>query len=187
MIEQLDNLLQKNSFNRRRSATYLLASALAITSLPGVSWSQEHSDTDKAVAEFEWQLPATPVSDNLQPFYVSLTTRQSFAIDTKSLSVDSDGVVRYTVIGTSTGGAKNISYEGIRCSSAEKRIYAIGHTDGSWTRARDSEWQPIAFKGANLQHAELAQNYFCESGRIAGKLDQILQKIRYHRDEPGQR
>lgn len=189
MIDQIDNLLQKNLFNRKSRATYLLASALAIASLPGLSWGQEHSDAadgkDKAVPEFDWQLPAPPLAENLLPFYVS-GTRQSFAIDSKSLTVDSDGVIRYAIVGTSSAGAKNISYEGIRCSSNEKRIYAIGHADGSWTRARDSEWQPIAFKGTTLQHAELAQNYFCKDGLIAGKVNQILQTIRYRRPAPGQ-
>jgi len=167
-----------------------MASALAIGSLPCHAWNLFGADDpdakDKENKEIDWQPPAPPAAENMLPFYVSRITRQSFAIDAKSMTVDTDGVVRYTIIGTSSGGAKNISYEGIRCKSFEKRLYAIGNADGTWTRARSSEWQPIATSGPNLQHAELAQNYFCSGGQIAGKVDQILQTVRYHRVESKQ-
>jgi hypothetical protein len=164
---------------------YVLAVAFAMVSLPGMATDRSQSDDpdakEKVVAEIDWQLPTPPANNDLLPFYVSKTTRQAFALDTKSLSVDTDGVIRYTIVGTSSAGAKNISYEGIRCSGFEKRIYALGHADGTWARARDSEWQPIPIKGPNLQHAELAQNYFCNNGQIVGKAPQILQSMRYRK------
>jgi hypothetical protein len=169
----------------RKCFASVLATTLALVSLPGLALGSSQSDDpdtkEKAVAEIDWQLPAWPADEDLLPFYFSKTTHQTFALDTKSLTVDTDGVIRYTIIGTSAAGAKNISYEGIRCSGFERRIYALGHTDGTWARARVSEWEPIAVKGANLQHAELAQNYFCSNGRIAGKAKEILQGMRYHK------
>jgi len=180
--------MPKTRFNSKNGRACLLATAMALVSLPSLAWNPFGLDdaNEKPVAEIDWQLPAAPVDENLLPFYVGKSTRLAFAIDTKSLSVDTDGVIRYTIIGTSASGAKNISYEGIRCSSNEKRIYALGHADGSWVRARDSEWQSIAVKGNNLQHAELAQNYFCKDGQVAGKTAQILQVLRYHRSTMAQ-
>lgn len=183
----MNQLLQKNSFTNKKWIAYLLACAFAMAGLPSQAWSLGGSDDadtkDKPLAEIDWQLPAPPATENMLPFFVSATTRQSFAIDAKSLTVDTDGVVRYTLVGTSSAGAKNISYEGIRCSSFERRLYAVGHADGTWARARSSEWQPIAATGASLQYAELAQNYFCNSGLTAGKADQIINAIRYHRSD----
>ena len=89
--------------------------------------------------------------------------------------------MRYTIIGTSAGGAKNISYEGIRCSTFEKKLYALGHADGTWAKARDSDWQTIPTSGMNKQHADLAQNYLCSGTSIAGSVEQIVQNLRYHR------
>lgn len=189
MTYQVRHLLHKNLLTKQYHAAYLLAAAIGLGGFPSLSWGQAHMGDPEAkekAAEVEWQLPAPPDAANLLRFYVSLTTHQSFAIDAKSLTVDTDGVIRYTIVGTSSGGAKNVSYEGIRCSSFEKRIYALGHADGTWVRARDSEWQPIPVKAANLQHAELAENYFCKNGLVAGKADQILQTIHYHKAVPGQ-
>jgi hypothetical protein len=157
-----------------------------MASIPNLVWGQTHPDDEKdtkekVVAEAAWQLPPPPTSEDLLRFYVSLTTGQSFAIDAKSLTVDTDGVIRYTIVSTSSSGAKNISYEGIRCASHEKKLYALGHADGTWARARNPDWEPISGKGANLQHATLANDYFCKDGLTAGKADKILDAIRYHR------
>src|ERR1700758_4051745 len=148
MTEQIAQAMQKFPFNKKNRMAGVLATAIALTSLPCLAWSwnpfqSDDADTKEkaAVAEFDWQLPTPPADENLLPFYVSKTTHQAFAIDTKSLSVDTDAVIRFTIVGTSAAGAKNISYEGIRCNSFEKRIYALGHADGTWARARDSEWQ----------------------------------------------
>jgi hypothetical protein len=190
MIDHMIPLLQKPASNKKWAGAGLLAAALAIASLPSHALNLFGSDDpdakEKENQEIDWQLPAPPVAGNLLPFYVSHTTRQSFAIDAMSLTVDTDGIIRYTIIGTSAGGAKNISYEGIRCHSFEKRLYATGNADGTWTRARSSEWLPIAVTGTNLQHAELAQNYLCSGGTIAGKAKQILQTLRYPRPESRQ-
>ena len=141
---------------------------------------------EKETPEIDWQVPAPPVAENLLSFYVSRSTRQSFAIDAKSLTVDTDGIIRYTIIGTSAGGAKNISYEGIRCQQFRETT-VCGRQCGRYLDARtNSEWLPIAITGTNLQHAELAQNYLCSGGTIAGKAKQILQTLRYPRPESRQ-
>lgn len=180
MIYEIAPKLQKSLFAKKTRAAFLLAAAAL--ALPCLAWGDD-DDVKKAPAEIDWQLPAAPVSENLLPFYTSPFTKQSFTIDAKSLTVDTDGVIRYTIVSTSAGGAKNISYEGIRCSTYERRIYAIGHADGSWAKTRDSEWQLIPAQATNLQHAELAKNYFCSGTSIAGKAEQILQAIHYRRTD----
>jgi hypothetical protein len=177
MICQIATLLQRGPTVGRPWAAVLLT--VAALSVPALSWADD--DANKPPAEIDWQLPAAPAAADLMPFFQSPITKQTFAIDAKSLSVDKDGVIRYTIVGTSTGGAKNVSYEGIRCSTFEKRLYALGHADGTWVKARDSEWQPIPTSGTNKQHEDLALNYLCDGTTIAGTASQIVQNLRYHR------
>ncbi len=154
-----------------------------LLSLASLSSAQNHfeedfEDLDKPWQEIAVQLPAAPLAENLLPFYVSATATQSFMIDTKSLTLGTDGVIRYTLVTTSSNGAKNISYEGIRCASYEKKLYAFGHPDGSWSRSRRDKWEPIRSNAANRQHAALAQDYFCQGLTVAGKAEQLVEKMR---------
>lgn len=139
---------------------------------------QDEPSRDTPAAESEVTLPAAPQKSSLLPFYVSPTATMDFAIDAKSLSVTSEGIVRYTLVVTSKAGANNVSYEGIRCSSAEKKLYATGKPDGSWSPSRRDVWSPIWDVGANRQHAALVKDYFCEGATVAGKAETIIERIR---------
>jgi len=86
--------------------------------------------------------------------------------------------VRFTLVITSKTGASNISYEGIRCATEEKKLYATGKPDGSWSPSRRDIWSPISDVGANRQHAALMKDYFCEGNTIAGKAEAIIERIR---------
>ncbi len=142
------------------------------------NFEENFDDHDKSWKEIALQLPAAPRTEDLLPFYVSPTATQTFAIDAKSLSVGADDVVRYTLVTTSASGAKNISYEGIRCQLLHKKLYAFGHPDGSWSRSRRDQWEPISGNAANRQHAALAGDYFCQGGMVAGKASEIVERMR---------
>lgn len=143
------------------------------------SRSEQNSDDEKKPwQEIATQLPAPPSAENLIPFYVSPTTTLKFAIDSKSLTTGSDGVVRYVLVSKSASGAENISYEGIRCESSEVKLYAFGHKDGTWGRSRRDKWTPIIEQSSNRQHAALAHDYFCDGKVIAGGTDEILDRMR---------
>jgi hypothetical protein len=160
----------------------LIACAIALGTINiAQSQSQFEEDFDdehKAWQEIAIQLPAAPQSEHLLPFYVSANATQSFAIDEKSVTVGTDGVIRYTLIASSPSGARNISYEGIRCRSFEKKIYAFGQPNGSWSRSRRDQWEPIAQNAANRQHATLAKDYFCRNFTVAGSAVEMVGRIR---------
>lgn len=144
-------------------------------------FEEDFDDKDKPWQEIAVQLPPAPQPENLAPFYVSATATQSFAIDTKSLTVGEDGVIRYTLVATSDSGAKNVSYEGIRCATYERKLYAFGRTDGTWSRSRKDQWEKIVSNAINRQHAALARDFFCEETTIAGKADDMITRIRNNR------
>jgi len=148
---------------------------------PAFSQSQfeeDFDDTGKTWQEIAVQLPAPPAPENLIPFYVSATATQTFALDEKSLQIGKDGVIRFTLVSTSPSGARNISYEGIRCASFEKKSYAYGRDDGSWARSRRDQWERIVRNAANRQHGVLAVDFFCESQAVAGNRETLLKRLR---------
>lgn len=153
----------------------------ATIALAQSKFEEDFSDATKTWQEIAAQIPALPIAKNLIPFYVSQTTTLKFAIDAKSLTISTDGVIRYTLVTTSSSGAVNISYEGIRCKTSDVKLYAFGHKDGSWGRTRRNKWDRIIDKSADRQHAALAQDYFCSNYIIAGDVSEILDRIRLQR------
>lgn len=144
-------------------------------------FEEDFDDKDKPWQEIAIQLPSAPQQENLAPFYVSATATYSFAIDTKSVTVGPDGVIRYTLVAVSDAGAKNVSYEGLRCATFERKLYAFGQADGSWSRSRRDQWERIAGNAVNRQHAALAKDYFCVEKTIAGKAEDIVNRLRNDR------
>lgn len=145
----------------------------------GPHFDEDFDDVAKPWQELAVQLPQPPRQSDLLPFSVSAT--QQFAIDARSLSIGQDGVIRYTLVATSPSGARNVSYEGIRCQSFEKKLYAFGHADGSWSRSRRDQWEPIVRNAANRQQATLAQDYFCDGNIVSGNASVMLERIRWDR------
>lgn len=137
-------------------------------------------EENKPKKEMSLVLPAFPKDEDLLPFYVSPIQTQKFTIDEKSLLVGEDEI-RYTLVGTSSAGAKNITYEGIKCDSGMMRRYAIGRYDGTWTLSKHDEWKDIHFRDANRPQAALVLNYFCQGKAIASKRDQMIFRIRHNR------
>jgi hypothetical protein len=110
--------------------------------------------------EGEVRLPAYPKRDDLIEFQVSAASDFRFFVDSASLSVGRDGVVRYTLVARSPTGAENVSHEGIRCHAGTYRIYAFGRGDGRWSE-RATDWRAIEPKSVQRWHNALWREYFC--------------------------
>lgn len=152
--------------------------SLSATAQAQSRFEEDFDDKDKPWQEVAVQMPPAPQQADLVSFYVSATATQSFAIDTRSLSLGQDGVIRYTLVAISDAGAKNVSYEGIRCATYERKLYAFGRSDGSWSRSRRDQWERIQSNAANRQHAALTKDFFCVEKTIAGTAEDIVSRIR---------
>ena len=143
-------------------------------------------DEEDKQDEKEWkvELPPFPEEANLLSFYVSPIQTQQFAIDEASLAVGTHEV-RYTLVATSSSGAKNISYEGIRCNGGKYRRYAIGRSDSTWYLSHRDEWLDIQYREANRPQASLVLNFFCQDKSIAGAPKDILFRMRNNRSLQG--
>jgi len=141
------------------------------------------ADEDEDRGAGRWQekavdLPAAPLPENLLPFYVSAATDNEFFVDATSLTVGPDGVVRYVLVVQASGGARNVSFEGLRCETRERRVYAFGRLDGAWSKSRNEGWQRIRDVPANRHHAALFYDYFCPGGIIVADADEARDALR---------
>jgi hypothetical protein len=138
------------------------------------TWAENKVDT----------LPPLPTEANLLPFSVSGNTPLTFAIDKNSLSVGTDGVIRYTVVVTSPAGARNVNYEGIRCDNYNWRLYAgINEDQTGWDRTVANDFRRIENGELNAYHAALYQDYFCANKLPLGTAKVIGDNIRYGRTQ----
>ncbi|EGY60356.1 CNP1-like family [Ralstonia pickettii] len=174
-----------------------LAAALALTAC-GHNRTGDLEDkllmdpfNDKPFKEDAVTFPAPPVDRDAVPFDVGGRDESPlrFAIDPKSVSIGKDNVVRYTVLITSKTGARNVNYEGLRCDTAERRIYATLRNDSNqWVgnRAVDmnetanaesasmnaykpaTDWQRVGNGGPTDYASALMRSYFCDVRSVAG-------------------
>jgi hypothetical protein len=122
-------------------------------------WEREHASQLAPAPGAAVKPPAYPREGDLIEFYVAATSGFRFFVDPASLSVTEGGEVRYTLVARSSAGARNITYEGMRCNSGEVRLYAVGH-DGTWG-GRAGDWRPIQPKSVQRWHNALFREYFC--------------------------
>jgi hypothetical protein len=124
------------------------------------------------------QLPPAPKQDDLLRYDVSAASTMNFMIDAKSVSITDTYVVRYTSVITSPSGATNISYEGVNCKTAERKLYASGRPDGSWNAFTEASWKPLSNAGAIRYPVTLMQDYFCNGETVAGKVATIVERLK---------
>lgn len=137
---------------------------------------RQDEEVKKAFVESEVKLPGAPQEKDLLLFHSSAS--QEFYLDTQSFSIAADGSFRYTLVAKSRAGARSISYEGIRCETSEKRLFAFGRKDGEWSESRRKEWSSISNSDSNQQHGVLAWDFVCSYGRVTGGIEKITQRIR---------
>jgi CNP1-like family len=176
-------------------ATTLIA--IAVLSLtPSANHAQIFIGNVEVPEELPLALPAAPLAANLLAFEVPLSN-YVFAIDSASISVGADRVARMTVVATSPSGARNVSYEGIRCANSERRVYAFGKSpapgapstpDAAWSVARGAatEWGSLRTgESANYQLA-LGRDVVCDV-RAPFQPAEIIRRLRLLQNGQGAR
>ncbi len=124
-------------------------------------WDYEFDQEKKLWAEIQLKMPAYPKQPNLIEFEAGTASTHRFFIDAESISVGGDGVVRYTLMIRTSGGATNVTFEGMHCAMREQKYYAIGRSDGTWSRARNPQWRRIEYMEVNRHHGVLYADFFC--------------------------
>lgn len=160
---------------------YSACALLLVLTLSGCAANKEFKetfDTEKPWVEQLAQLPPYPDLDNLIPLTVQTSADYRHAVDPESISIGEDGVVRFTLVSRSTAGAVNISHEGIRCETRERKLYAIGRDDRTWSRPRISEWQSLDFVRQYYAQRELSRNLLCPNRQIVKSKEEAIKVLK---------
>lgn len=152
--------------------------ALLMTNIANTASAQVFTDP---VDWKESDVPPPPAYDmsKLLTFEVTRSSPLVYGVDPASFSISkTDGVVRYVVVATSSSGAKNVMYEGLRCSTGEVRTYARAKPDGSWVPVVNSEWKSaydISLPRHSLRFARVAA---CNSAAPVTSVGELVRKLK---------
>jgi hypothetical protein len=161
------------SAGARWSAAILFGALQGLT----FAFAAEEAGDSAPWNEAEVALPAMPKADGIE-LYVTAAATNRFFVDTASVSLGTDGVVRYVITVRSNAGASSINFEGIRCATHERRLYAFGRPDQSWSRAKTSNWTRISSVGANRYAYVLMREYLCPNGSAVRSAEEGVDALR---------
>ena len=111
----------------------------------------------------------------------------ALGIDPETITTESDGIVRYVAVARSTsGGAITAMYEGIRCATAEVKLYARHFADGGWRPVADPQWQSLYDPGPQATSLRIAKAGICQDAASGGSAPRIVLNLRNDllRDSP---
>lgn len=130
-------------------------------------------------SEGETQLPAYLKDRHLIEVAGSPTDRGRMFVDSRSVTLGQDKVVRFAYLIESTTGVRNVFFEGIRCGAQRYKTYAYGTPEGKWKPISDPKWQPIRYWGQSPYRYNLARHYLCADNEFARSARDIVRRIRY--------
>lgn len=113
--------------------------ALALLLAAGAAHAQL-ADVNPDWKEAEAPAPPALRTTGLIPLEIP-GSQLRFGVDPASVSLGSDGIVRYVVVAAGAGGAVNGIYEGIRCNTGQYKVYAR-NTGGGWSTS-GSDWRSL--------------------------------------------
>ena len=159
-------------------ARAFLLPAVVLAVLAAAAPAQDLDMETKQWREIEAALPAYPRTENLLPLIAGQASAHRFFVDASSLSIGSDGVVRYTLVIRTSGGATNVTHEGVRCSERQLKIYAVGQKGGAWQPARDPQWRRLEYQTVNNHHGILHSDYLCAGREPVKSTQEMVRRLR---------
>jgi len=127
-------------------------------------------------------LPAYPNDDDLLEFPVEEDTgaKLRYFIDSKTLTIGDDGIVRYVLVIRAGQGAKNVVFEGMHCSTREYKTYAFGTGKETFHSLRKPAWKPIRRNTRTAYHQRLVDHYLCHGEySVARDRQNIVDAFKY--------
>ena len=136
---------------------------------------------EDAVDWKESPVPPPPAFDvkKLIPLEVSAGSSLNYGIDPASISItDSDNLVRYVIVASNASGARNVMYEGIRCSTGEYKTYGRYSPDGKWNMVANPQWQSM-FGSMPSKHAfRFAKAGACDGAASASSVYVLVSRLK---------
>jgi hypothetical protein len=139
------------------------------------TWAQKYVEPVEWVEEKTPPIPTFSKSGLIpidMPSHVSLKV----GIDPATISVGTDGVVRYVMVMSNATGSVNAVFEGIRCTTDEVKTYARFNSSGNWSEVSDTQWKGINDNMPSKHAFAFARQGGCQL-RLAPTKAEILQAI----------
>ncbi len=158
-----------------QGASRILAVAALCSGLSGLVAAQIFSQDDWV----ESPVPPPPAfsTANLVPISMPRYMTLEFGVDPSTIVITGDGVVRYVVVARNpSGGAVNVFYEGVRCASAEVKVYARS-SGREWEIASNPEWKPLRSVSSNYSKA-LAVQGLCGGAAPRASVSEIIRQLK---------
>ncbi len=96
-------------------------------------------------------------------FQLGAESALRYAIDPQTVSIGEDGVARYVFIARSSNGAVNVFFEGMRCQTAEVKVYARWDPGArQWRDSGSEPWQALDVRGATRRAMQMARAGVCD-------------------------
>jgi len=129
-----------------------LAGLLLALSAQASEYSRSSNNTNYAMddiqpwAEGKFSIPAYPAAPDWIGFYIGPEVANKYFVDSKSMTVGEDGVIRLILRVQSPSGAENLSVEGIQCADGTYRSYAFGDSiNKRWIESMRADWRKIEY------------------------------------------
>ena len=152
--------------------------ALGFACAAASSFGQLLADIDPNWKEVDAPPPPALRTQGLIPLETSASIGLRFGVDPASVSVGPDGVVRYVVVASSSTGTVNAMYEGLRCNTAEVKVYARHNPDRGWVPVQGAEWQPLQNRPNSRHSLVVARTGACIGHGTSGTASEIVRALR---------
>jgi CNP1-like family protein len=130
----------------------------------------------------EGEVPQAPAFDAAHAIDVDTQgpSLLRIGVDPRTISIGKDNVVRLVVLGKDrSGNVLNALYAGIRCATAEYRVYARHYQDTAWKDLPDGTWKPMQDSTATgMMALRLARSGVCASTVPNGNAGAIAQALK---------
>lgn len=164
-------------------AKYLRAPLLALMAWGALQPSFAAEDDWKEV-----EAPAPPAysKHDLIALNMPANTALKFGIDPASLSIGSDGVLRYVMVAYNPSGSTNALYEGLRCTTGEVKTYARSTEPGRWNVVKEPQWRALDAREAASRHALILARQGACDGRVLAtqKVPAMIELLRHPKARP---
>jgi len=99
-------------------------------------------------------------------------------VDPTTLSLGRDGIVRYVLVTVSSNGNVSGLYEGIRCTTAENKLYARFNASAGWVSVEDPQWRSLYESGPSKHGLKLARAGICAGASANTSVEQMIKELR---------
>lgn len=124
----------------------------------------------------ESEVPAPPDFDAARVIPLEMPRHMSvrLGVDPGTLRITSDGIVRYVMVAQSPSGTVNATYEGIRCLTAEVKVYARYTSSKVWSMISKPEWKPLRDNQPSPHALAFARQGACDGRSTAMSTPQAI-------------